>query len=393
MTSPDFVPLAGLRVVDLSQNLAGPFATQILGDLGADVVKVEPPGGDAARQWGPPFAADESPMFLCSNRNKRSIVLDLKTGRDREVLRRLIERADVFVHAFRSEIAGKLGFDEAAVRSLNPAVIYATVSAYGEDGPLAEQPGYDVLLQAHAGIMSVTGHPDRPPARVGTSVVDFGTATWLALAILAALRERDATGRGAHITTSLLDTAVSLMAYQIQGFQGDGSVPGRAGSGLNAIAPYQAFPTADSSIVIGAGNDAAFQRLCEALDMPEAGDDARFASNAERVRNRDVINAMIAERTSAEPSDSLLERLRGAGVPCGPIHDVADVTTDTQVAASGLLRAHADSSALGSAARNAGVSDVAAPPRWNGVRASLRRSPPRLGEHSAEILRELGLDP
>jgi crotonobetainyl-CoA:carnitine CoA-transferase CaiB-like acyl-CoA transferase len=377
-------PLAGVSVVDLSQNLAGPFATQILADLGADVIKVEPPGGDSARAWGPPFQGGESPLFLCANRNKRSVVLDLDDPVHQEALRRLTRRADVFVQAFRAGVIERLGFGYDAVAAGNPALIYVSVTAFGTEGPLQYDPGYDPLMQAYAGLMSVTGHPDGAPTRAGTSLVDMGTGMWTALAVMAALHRRERDGRGAHVTASLLDTAVAWMAYHLQGYFGTGEVPGPMGSGLGMIAPYEAFPTKDGHVMIAAGNDAIFRRLCHALDLPDLCADARFATNADRVAHRAALSALVAERTRSEETSGVVGRLRGAAVPCAPIHDVGQVAGDEQVRASGMLRSVPD-------ALVPGYVDVAMPVRWNGERPSARTSPPRLGEHTEEVLTELGL--
>jgi crotonobetainyl-CoA:carnitine CoA-transferase CaiB-like acyl-CoA transferase len=384
MTPPTVpTPLAGTRIVDLSQNLAGPYATQILADLGADVIKVEPPGGDAARAWGPPFQGGESPLFLCANRNKRSITLDLQEEAGREALRRLTVRADVFVQAYRAGVAERLGFGYDAVRAMNPTVVYVSVTAFGTEGPLREQPGYDPLMQAYAGLMSVTGHPGGAPARVGTSLVDMGTGMWTALATMAALHRRERDGVGSHVTTSLLDTAVSWMAYHLQGYFGTGRVPGPMGSGLGMIAPYEAFPTADGHVMIAAGNDATFQRLCRALDLPELAGDARFADNPGRVAHREELVGAVAARTRRESAEHIVARLQAEAVPCAPIQDVGQVARDGQVAAASMLRAVPD-------APMEGYVDIALPARWDGDRAPVRRPPPRPGEHTSEILAELG---
>jgi crotonobetainyl-CoA:carnitine CoA-transferase CaiB-like acyl-CoA transferase len=369
-------------VVDLSQNLAGPYATQILADLGADVIKVEPPGGDPARAWGPPFQGDDSPLFQCANRNKRSVVLDLHDDAGREALRRLAEGADVFVQAFRAGVVERLGFDYQSVRALNPAVIYVSVTAFGTDGPLRDQPGYDPLMQAFAGLMSVTGHPDGPPTRVGTSLVDMGTGMWAALGVLAALRRREDDGRGCHVTASLLDTALGWMAYHLQGHAGSGEVPGPMGAGLGMIAPYEAFPATDGHIMIAAGNDATFRRLCGALGLDRLADDARFAANPDRVAHRSELVAAVAERTGEETVASLVARLRAAAVPCAPIQDVGEVASDPQVQATGMLRPLA-------APLAGGYLDIAMPVRWDGERTPVERVPPRPGEHTAEVLGEL----
>lgn len=395
-------PLAGLRVIDLCQNLAGPYATQILADLGADVVKVEPPGGDPARAWGPPFVQGESPLFLCGNRNKRSIVLDLHTDHGREALQRLVAGAHVFVQAFRSGVIERLGFDYEAVRGMSPGIIYVSVTAFGTSGPLRDQPGYDPLMQAYAGLMSVTGHPGEPPARLGTSLVDMGTGMWTALAVLAEVGRRGwqrgeggragsgggdaaspATAPAVHVTTSLLDTSVAWMAYHLQGHLATGDVPGPMGSGIGMIAPYQAFPTSDGHVMIAAANNRQFRGLCEALGVPGLAEDARFGSNAERVEHRSALVSLLSERTQREGSAELVARLREAGVPCAPIQDVGQVARDEQVAASEMLRGAPDRS---------GYVDVAFPVRWDGERTEVGRLPPEVGADTAAVLAEIGME-
>lgn len=376
--------LAGIRVVDLSQNLAGPYAGQILADLGADVIKVEPPGGDPARAWGPPFQGGESPLFQCANRNKRSVVLDLHDDAGREALRRLAKGADVFIQAFRAGVVERLGFGYSSVRALNPAVVYVSVTAFGTEGPLRDQPGYDPLMQAFAGLMSVTGHAGGAPTRVGTSLVDMGTGMWAALGVLAALQRRERDGRGSHVTASLLDTALAWMAYHLQGHAGSGEVPGPMGAGLGMIAPYEAFPASDGHVMIAAGNDATFQRLCGALGLDGLADDARFATNPERVAHRAELVAEVAARTRRETVESVMALLRPAAVPCAPIQDAAQVAVDPQVQATGMLRPLSGPLA-------GEYLDVAMPVRWDGERAPVERIPPRAGEHTREVLAELGL--
>lgn len=394
MTPP--LPLAGRRVLDLSQNLAGPYATQILADFGAEVIKVEPPGGDPARGWGPPFMGGESPLFLSGNRGKRSAVLDLRTEHGREALRRLVRRSDIFVQAFRAGVMDRLGFGYDAVRALRPDVVYVSVTAFGDDGPLRDEPGYDPLMQAYSGLMSVTGHPNSPPARVGTSLVDMGTGMWAAMAVLAELAGREGPagyegdegheGRGeaVHITTSLLDTSLAWMSYHLQGHAATGRVPGRSGTGLGMIAPYQAFPTEEAHVMIAAANDKLFRRLCGALDVSSVADDPRFATNADRVAHRDALIALLSERTRGVASDDLVQRLRTAGVPCAQIHDVAEVARDEQVAGTGMLRP---------GERNgAPYLDVALPVRWDGVRPVAGSPPPEPGADTAELLAEIGME-
>ncbi len=384
------MPLSGLRVLDLCQNLAGPYATQILADFGADVIKVEPPGGDPARLWGPPFMGGESPLYLCGNRNKRSVVLDLREEEGREALRRLARRSHVFAQAFRAGVIERLGFGYEEVRTLRPDVIYVSVTAFGTTGPLREHPGYDPLMQAYAGLMSVTGHEGAPPARVGTSLVDMGTGLWTAMAVLAEVGRRGWSAESddgeavepVHITTSLLDTSVAWMAYHLQGHLATGRVPGPSGTGLGMIAPYEAFPVSDGAVMIAAANDGLFRRLCEALDVPELAADPRFGTNAERVAHREALVAVLTERTQPLDSAKLVQRLRGAGVPCAPIQDVGEVARDEQVAASGMLRRSPEWDEY---------VDVAQPVRWDGDRAQVRRPPPAVGADTAEVLAEIGM--
>ena len=376
--------LEGLLVVDLTQNVAGPFCTQILGDMGAEVVKVERPGrGDDARAWAPPFWGDESATFMAFNRNKRSLCLDLKRDGGLEVLRRLVARADVFVQSLRPGAIAELGLDYPKASALNPKVVYCSITAFGTRGPLAALPGYDPLMQAYGGLMSVNGHPGQEPARVGTSIVDMGTGMWAALGILAGLRQRDATGRAVEVTTALYETALMWVSYHLMSYLGSGEVPQPQGSGTAMIAPYQAFPTADGYVMIGAASDALFQRLAAALEAPALGGDPRFADNPSRVRHREALVEAVAALTRARKTDELLERLRAAGVPSAPIFTMDQVVQAPQTAASGML--------VGAAhPRLPDYRSVGLPIQWDGRRPQVRRVPPRLGEHSADVLTALG---
>lgn len=378
--------LEGIRVVDLSQNIAGPHCTQILADLGADVVKVEPPGGDPTRQWGPPFWNGEAPLFLSFNRNKRSICVDLKTDDGREVVSRLLRAADVFVQAFRAGVVESLGFGPAETRAARPGLIYVSITGYGAVGPLRERPGYDPLIQAYSGVMSLTGHPDGPPARVGGSVVDVGTGIVTALGVLAALRERDRTGVGTHVESSLLATSVGWVPYHLQGYLASGVVPRRMGTGLAMVAPYEAFTTRDGELMIAAGNDAIFRRLCDALGLPEVPDDARFARNPERVTHRDELHDLLEAKTREHATDDLQRRLDSARVPSAPIQDIGQLAHDRQVLADGLLEEVEHP-------RIPGYRNVAFPLRFGGARPPVRSAPPDLGEHTGEVLGELGYRP
>ena len=378
------LPLDGLVVVDLTQNVAGPFCTQILGDMGAEVVKVERPGrGDDARAWAPPWWGEESASFMAFNRNKRSLALDLKRDGGLEVLRRLVARADVFVQSLRAGAITELGLDFPAASGLNPRLVYCSITAYGAHGPLAHLPGYDPLMQAHGGLMSVNGHPSQEPARVGTSIVDMGTGMWAALGILAGLRQREATGRAVEVTTALFETALMWVSYHAMGYLGSGDVPQPQGSGTAMIAPYQAFPTADGYALIAAASDALFARLAAVLGVAELAADPRFADNPSRVRHRDALVEALAARTRAHKTADLLDLLRRAGVPGAPILTIDQVVQEAQTQASGML--------VGAPhPRLPDYRSLGLPVRWDGRRPGVRRVPPLLGEHSADVLTWLG---
>jgi len=311
---PEISPLSGVRVVDFSQNLAGPYAAQILGDLGADVVKVEPPGGDPARRWGPPFIGGNSHLFQAVNRNKRGVILDLKTSDGRERARELAVEADVVIQALRFGVADRLGIGYDRIRDGNPMVVYVSVTSHGLEGALRDDPGYDPLMQARSGLMSVTGERDGRPVRVGTSIVDLGTGTWAAIAVLGAVIERERTGRGCHITASLLDTSLAWMCYHLTSYLATGEPPGPMGTSIAMIAPYEAFPCSDGSVMIAAGNDDIFGRLCRALDL-DLTEDPDFARNANRVANSRRLAGIVAARTRRHSVNGLLELLSSHRVP------------------------------------------------------------------------------
>jgi crotonobetainyl-CoA:carnitine CoA-transferase CaiB-like acyl-CoA transferase len=377
-------PLAGLTVLDLTQNVAGPYCTQILGDLGADVVKVERPGrGDETRAWAPPRWGPDGAVFLSFNRNKRSLALDVKAPAARPVIERLVRRSDVLVQSFRPGNAQELGFDAAAARALNPRLVHCSVTAFGTRGPLREHPGYDPMMQGYSGFMRLTGHPGQAPVRAGTSMVDMGTGMWAALAVLAALRERDRTGVGAEVTAALFDTALAWIPYHLMGYLATGEVPHPQGSAAAMIVPYQAFPTADGWIMITAPTDAFFARLCEALGRADLATDPRYRTNPDRVRHRDTLVPALEALTRPWPAAALLDRLRQAGVTAGPVQAVDQVVTDPQTKASEMLvpTPHPDIPDL---------TTVALPVRFGEERPAPRRPPPRVGEHTIDVLGELG---
>jgi crotonobetainyl-CoA:carnitine CoA-transferase CaiB-like acyl-CoA transferase len=379
-------PLAGLLVADLTQNVAGPYCTQILGDMGAQVVKVERPGrGDDARAWAPPYWGNESAAFTSVNRNKRSLAVDMKAPEGRGILERLVGRAAILVQSLRAGAIEELGLGWAEARRLNPRLVYCSITAFGTEGPYRDRPGYDPLMQAYGGIMSVTGHPDGPPARVPVSLVDMGTGMWAVTAILAALRERDRTGRGVNVTTALFDTALAWTTFQMTNYLASGEVPAPQGSGTPMIAPYEAFPSRDAWVMIGAASDALFTKWCRALGLPALADDPRFASNPARVKNRAALFETLAAVTRTLSTDELLAKLQQAGVPSAPILTLDRVATEPQTDASGMLVSFKHP-------RLPDYRAVGLPIRWDGERPGVSRVAPLLGEHTGEVLAELGYD-
>jgi crotonobetainyl-CoA:carnitine CoA-transferase CaiB-like acyl-CoA transferase len=368
------LPLDGVTVVELCHSVAGPYAGSILADLGADVIKVEGPDkGDYARDWGPPFARGTSTLFHVLNHNKRGLALDLRDGVTAARLKDFIlESADVVIQNMRPGAIDKLGLNAQALRAEKPALIYCDLGAYGRSGPLRERPGYDPLMQAHGGIMSVTGIDGGEPVRVGVSIVDQGAGMWAAMGVLAALNRRHATGEGCHVSTSLFETAIGWMAPHIGGYLSGGAMRRPLGSGVTEIVPHQAFATANGHIMVAAGNDNLFRALCDAIERTDYVRDERFATNSKRVENRRTLIPMLEEVFRTKPSAEWQAKLDAVGVPAAPIENVAQVVASQQTEALGILQKAPDLD----------MTLTGLPLEFDGKRPPYRFSAPTLGEHN-----------
>jgi crotonobetainyl-CoA:carnitine CoA-transferase CaiB-like acyl-CoA transferase len=384
-------PLHGIRVIDCSTVLAGPFCTMLVGDLGADVVKVEPPEGDATRGWGPPWVGSAedgtrtAAYYLAVNRNKRSIRLDLSTEEGRDILRRLLRGADAVVENHRVGGFARLGFSDAALRELNPGLVHLAISGFGTRGPDADKPGYDFVIQAVGGLMSITGEPDGRPMKVGVAISDVVSGLFGAVSLIAGLlaRERGGAGTGQRIDVSLLQSTLAVLVNQAQNALVTGAQPRRRGNAHPSIVPYETFETADGQIAIGVGSERQWARLGPAVGLPELATEARFATNGDRVENRDALIPILAERFSTGTTERWLDLLDGAGIPAGPILDLPAAFSSPQAAALGM-RVPLEHPSLGR------VDQVGLPFELAATPASIRTPPPLLGEHTDEILAEVG---
>src|SRR5271166_4864160 len=373
------LPLDGITVIELGHSVAAPYACEILGELGADVIKIEKADGDDARSWAPPYWGAMSATFLSLNRNKRSVVVNLKETAERERLRRLIvERADVVVSNLRPGSAAQFGLDADPLRRVKPSFVYCNIGAFGANGPLKDRPGYDPLMQAFGGLMSVTGEPEQPPVRAGIAIVDMATGMWSVIGVLAALLQRRAGGNGCSIDTSLYETALGWMCYHAANYQASGELPKRQGTGAAMVVPYRGYASKDGFIVIAAGNNNLFAALARALGHPEWIDDRRFRTNPDRVKNKDVLYRWIEDLVATRSSREWATILDDAGVPNAPMQTIAEVLEHPQTKALGMLQPgpQGDITLLG------------LPISFDGTRPAFRRSPPALGAHTREILGE-----
>lgn len=381
-------PVAGLKVLDLSKVLAGPLCAQYLGDMGADVTKVETSEGDETRGW-PPFRTAESgasptgTVFLSANRNKRSIALDLRRPEGLEVVYRLADSADVVISSFGPGVAEKLGVDSVTLRGRNPRLVYCNISGFGSKGPMRNDKGYDVILQAFCGMLSITGERTGPPVRSPFSPVDQATGLHALIGVLAALLERSSTGKGALVEASLFDSATGFLGYFLQGFWERGTEPERPGSGHESLCPYEAFETADRPLILGVANDSLWRSFCSVVGLQDVVDDVRFKTNADRVAHREQTVAIVRDALAKRTRDDWIERLGAAGIPCSPLHSLGELSAHPHTAASEMI-VHYQHAKLGQ------LKTISQPLRFDGERPGLRRPPPMHGEHGREVLQEAG---
>jgi crotonobetainyl-CoA:carnitine CoA-transferase CaiB-like acyl-CoA transferase len=374
------LPLAGVTVIELGHSVAAPFAGEILADLGADVIKVEKVDGDDARKWAPPYLGDMSATFQSLNRNKRSVVVNLRNKDELAALQRLIlEKADVVIQNLRPGSTNEFGLDCETLRAQKPEIIYCNIGAFGAKGPMKDRPGYDPLMQAFSGLMSVTGEPNQNPVRVGTSIIDMASGMWGVIGVLSALYDRQKSGAGTEIDTSLFETALGWMCYHAAGFTGSGEVPTRQGSGTTMIVPYRGYKTKDGFVVIAAGNNKLFATLSKLLGHPEWATDPRYLNNPDRVKNQEELYRNIENIVATRSNAEWIEALDAVGIPNAPMQSIKDVLEHPQTEALGIMQKSPDG----------GISLVGLPLSFNGERPGFRRAPPKLGQHTQEVFGDL----
>ena len=377
-------PLDGIRVIDLSRVVAGPFATMTLGDMGADIVKIEQPGrGDESRTFGPPFHGGESPYFLSVNRNKRSCTVDLKHEAGKAILWRLLTSADVLIENFRPGAMTRLGFDYASVSATHPRLVYCSISGFGDSGPDAARPGYDLIVQGESGMMDLTGDPDGPPTRVGTAIADLTSALMAAQGIMLALYARRTTDRGQHVRIAMLDAVASLLTYHSGNYFASGESPTRSGNEHPTVVPYGMLRAKDGWITLGIANDSLWRRYCDAIDRPDLGDDPRFSSAPSRAEHREALMPIVRAVTAARTVHDWIETLGAAGVPCGRIRTVAEVCTHPQLVERGKVVEYPHPTA-------GTLKMIGQPIELSDTPGAIDRAPPLLGEHTDDVLREAG---
>jgi crotonobetainyl-CoA:carnitine CoA-transferase CaiB-like acyl-CoA transferase len=368
--------LQGIKVIEFGANLAGPFCGQILSDLGAEVIKVERPSGDDCRLWGPPFVDGSSVNFVAINRGKKSAVVDLDDESQRQALIALIGEADVYLHNMRAGVMEKFGIDGKAMLKRFPRLIYADVSAFGHIGPMAKKPGYEPLLQAYSGLISMNGDPSGPAARIGASVIDYGTGMWTAIGVLAALVSRAQTGKGCIVNTSLFETALMWMSTHVAAYTASGKLPQRQGTGHQSLTPYQAFDTANGPLMVTPGNDRLWTRFCDVLGKPEWPADPRFVDNKSRASHRELLVGMIQDIMKGDTKENWAAKLDAAGVPGGPINRVDEVLASPQTDALGILDRSVDGK----------TAFTHVPVSFDGKRGASHGKAPRIGEQTRDIL-------
>ena len=386
-------PLNGIRVLDLSRILAGPTCTQLLGDLGAEVIKIEnPKGGDDTRTWGPPFVTDAegqpslSSYFMCANRNKFSVTVDIATEEGQRIVKALAAQSDIVIENFKPGGLKKYGLDADTLCAADPALIYCSISGYGQTGPNAHKPGYDLMAQGYGGIMSLTGEPDGEPMKVGVGIADVMCGMYATVGILAALRHRDQTGEGQQIDLSLVDSQVAWLINEGTGYLTTGKRPIRRGNGHPNIAPYQVFATSDGHVIVAVGNDSQFRRFCGFLGLDVLPDDDQFITNSARLNNREALIGALTPAIAALTTEAMINGLEEAGVPVGPVQTLDQVFASDQVAARGMMV-----EIPSQAAHNGAVRLIGNPLKFSATPVTYRQSPPQLGQDTAEILKRLGV--